>query len=174
MKSIGRRVVVGALLLFAYLALTGNAHPGNIVLGGVVTLGVLALLPSPGARVAGRPWLASLWAYARFFAGLAVDIVKCGFQVALVVLRPSLPIRPGILAIRSGCRTAVGTALSAHAITVTPGEMVVEIGRDGTLYTHCLDVEASAKAADAEQAVRRERLEGSASAASRIGEERAS
>jgi multicomponent Na+:H+ antiporter subunit E len=71
-----------------------------------------------------------------------------------------MPIRPGILAVRSGCRTKSGLALSAHAITVTPGEMVVEIGRDGTFYVHGLDVEASARSADAEQALRCERLEG--------------
>ena len=35
------------------------------------------------------------------------------------------------------------TTVSAEAITLTPGELVVEIGEDGTLYTHTLDVEAT-------------------------------
>ncbi len=159
-----RRILMGMLLLLAYVALTGSAHPGNVALGALVTAAVLAMLPAPAAGTASRSVAATLGAGLRFVARLAADIVKCGVQVAVLVMKPSLPIRPGILAVRSGCRTKAGLALSAHAITVTPGEMVVEIGRDGTLYVHCLDVDASACTADTDQARRCELLEGPAAA----------
>jgi len=147
-------------LLLAYAALTGSAHPGNLALGALVAAGVLALRPPlPQAPLRRGPAAAALAAL-RFAARLAADIVRCGIQVTALVVHPRMPIRPGILAVRSGCRTPAGLALSAHAITVTPGELVVEIGRDGTFYVHCLDVEASARAAEADQARRCALLEG--------------
>jgi multicomponent Na+:H+ antiporter subunit E len=158
------RILMGAPLLLAYVALTGSAHPGNVALGALVTAAVLAMLPAPAAGATSRGAAATLGAGLRFAATLAVDVVKCGVQVAVLVMKPSMPIRPGILAVPSGCRTKAGLALSAYAITVTPGELVVEIGRDGTLYVHCLDLEASRSAADAEQVRRCARLEGPAPA----------
>ena len=163
MSRILRQALAGLPLLLAYVALTGSAHPGNIALGALVAAAVLAMVPPP-APASPRGVAAAAGAGARFAARLAADIVRCGVQVAGLVLRPSMPVRPGILAVRSGCRTRAGLALCAHAITVTPGELVVEIGRDGTFYIHCLDVEDSARAADADQARRRDLLEGPAAA----------
>lgn len=160
MSRILRLAPAWLALLLAYTALTGSAHPGNLALGALVAAGVLALRPPRPGPARRRGPAAAAWAYARFAARLAADIVRCGVQVAALVMHPRMPIRPGILAVRSGCRTGAGLALSAHAITVTPGELVVEIGRDGTLFVHCLDVEASARAAEADQARRRALLEG--------------
>jgi multicomponent Na+:H+ antiporter subunit E len=71
------------------------------------------------------------------------ELIVSGLQVAHIVLSPSLPIKPGIIAIPSGTDSDLATALSAHAITVTPGELVVEISDDGVMYTHVLDVTMS-------------------------------
>jgi multicomponent Na+:H+ antiporter subunit E len=74
------------------------------------------------------------------------------------VLNPRLPLRQGIIAIPSGCQSELGTALSAHAITLTPGEMVVEIDADGVMYTHALDVSAAETAVLDAQTQRRDLL----------------
>lgn len=149
------RVAVMSALLF--LALTENVELSNIVLG--VLIGILvAVILKPAPEDPSLPRLPfALFSLARYTVWLAIDIIRNGIRVARIVLDPKLPIRPGILAIRSKMKTELGIALNAHAITVTPGEQVVEIGEDGTLYTHCLDVVASA--ADAEEAQRtRQRL----------------
>jgi hypothetical protein len=51
-----------------------------------------------------------------------------------LVLDPALPVKPGIIAIPSDCDLGLAADLSAHAITLAPGEKAVEIGRDGTMY----------------------------------------
>jgi multicomponent Na+:H+ antiporter subunit E len=76
---------------------------------------------------------------------LVYDVIASGIQVARIVLDPALPIKPGIVAIPSQCDSEMGTALSAHAITLAPGEMVVEIDERGVMYTSCLDAANSEK-----------------------------
>jgi multicomponent Na+:H+ antiporter subunit E len=79
--------------------------------------------------------------------------------VARVVLTPGVSLRQGIIAIPAETSSDLGRALSAHAITVTPGEMVVEMDEEGTMYTHCLDATAAAETAVAHQRQRRAMLE---------------
>ncbi len=151
------RVAVFAGL--TYLALTFNLEPSNIVVA-VLVGAVVAWLVKPKPEALPLSKLPqSLIAIARYLVFLSGDIIKCGITVARILIDPTLPIRPGIIAVKSGMKTELGTALSAHAITITPGEQVIEIGDDGTMYTHCLDAVSSGAGADAAQANRREMLE---------------
>ena len=142
------------ILLVIYLALTGNLQLSNIVLGGLVATGATLLLRPQPSRMDLRRLPAAAWAVVRYTTILAADVVKSGLTVARIVLDPKLPIRPGIIAIDSGCCSELGTALSAHAITITPGELVIGIDRGGVLYTHCLDATRSAQYAAEAQAMR--------------------
>ncbi len=146
------------ILLVIYLALTGNLQLSNIVLGALVAGAATVLLrPQPG-RMELRRLPAALWATVRYLAILGADVVKSGVGVARIVLDPKLPIRPGIIAIPSGCSSELGAALSAHALTITPGEMVIGIDEVGVMYAHCLDATRSAEYAAEAQAMRRDLL----------------
>jgi multicomponent Na+:H+ antiporter subunit E len=153
-----RFVLVTLALMLVYLSLTANFEPSNLVVGLLLGAGVAALeYPKRGeVRLSQLPGAA--WALLVYLATLAVDIIRSGIVVARIVLDPKLPIRPGVVAIRSGMGQW-GTALSAHAITITPGEMVMEISEDGVMYTHCLDAVSGAESADEGQAKRRQLLE---------------
>jgi len=145
-------------LLVIYLALTGNLQASNVVVGVLVAgAATLLLRPQPG-RMDLRRLPAALWATIRYIAILAADVVRSGVGVARIVLDPKLPIRPGIVAIASGCKSELATALSAHALSITPGELVIGISEDGVLYTHCLDATHSAEYAAQAQAMRRDLL----------------
>lgn len=146
------------ILLVIYLALTGNLEPGNIVLGALVATAATVLLRPQPSRMELRRLPAATWAVVRYIAILAADVVKSGIGVARIVLDPKLPIQPGIIAIETGCEGELGTALSAHALSITPGELVIGISTDGILYTHCLDATHSAEYAAAAQAMRRDLL----------------
>jgi multicomponent Na+:H+ antiporter subunit E len=142
-----------------YLAITANLELSNLIVGLLIGIAIAAVLrpvsqPLPLGRLPG-----ALFNLARYTVWLGIDIIRNGIRVARIVLDPRLPIRPGIIAIPSGMKTELGVALSAHAITVTPGEQVVEIGDDGTMYTHCLDVVSSAAGAEEAQRKRRAMLE---------------
>ncbi|PJF32139.1 MAG: hypothetical protein CUN51_00480 [Candidatus Thermofonsia Clade 1 bacterium] len=84
-----------------------------------------------------------------------IEITRSSFDVARRVLDPKLPMQPGIIAVPTQDETQDDTiaALSAHAITITPGQLAVEFDGAKVMYIHCLDIQ-SAKTADQEQAAR--------------------
>ena len=146
------------VLLVIYLALTGNLQFNNIMLSALVAAAVSLLSrPQPGDTDLRRLPPAA-WALIRYIAILVVDVVKSGIGVARIVLDPKLPIRPGIIVIPSGCSNELAAALSAHALSVTPGELVIGIDDDGMMYTHCLDATRSAEYTVQAQAMRRDLL----------------
>ena len=151
-----RYVRVVILLLIVYLALTASLELSNIVLG-VLVCAAIAILLRPSRQTLGLQSLpGALWALAKYIVILLKDLLVSGLQVAHIVLSPSLPINPGIIAIPAGTDSELATALSAHSISVTPGEMVVEISDDGVMYTHVLDVTRSNEARLSAQERRRD------------------
>jgi multicomponent Na+:H+ antiporter subunit E len=101
----------------------------------------------------------SAFALVRYLVKLIYDVITSGIQLARIVLDPALPIKPGIVSIPSECETEMGTALSAHAITLAPGEMVIEIDDKGVMYTSCLDTTNSEKYVEDAQKIRKDLLQ---------------
>lgn len=127
------------LLTLVYLALTSNLELNNIAVAALLATGVVALVrptPRPTTR---RNFARSTVAFIRYIINLIRDLIVSGIQVARMVLSPSLPIQPGIIAIPAETETDLGLALVTHAVTLTPGELVVEVDDDHVLYTHALD-----------------------------------
>lgn len=146
------------LLAVAYLALTSNLEAANVVVGLALAAGVVVLVRPDLRPLAPRNIPQSIVALVRYLGNLISDLVVSGIQVARIVLSPSLPIRPGIIAIPAQTETDLGIALSAHALTLTPGEIVVEIDDDHTMYTHCLDITHAEEYINEAQQMRREYL----------------
>lgn len=144
---------VSVPLFIVYLALTGNAEPANLVVGALVAVGISLLRPKMDLPLMNLKRLPQfLWAGIRYLFVVAWDVVRGGISTARIVLDPNLPLNPGIIAIPSGTRSELGTALSAHSITLSPGEMVVAIDDEGIMYTHCLNVDDSERmVADAQK-----------------------
>ena len=147
------------LLTAGYLALTANLQLSNVIAGLLLSILVLILLrPAPRA-LNWRLLPSTTWALIRYIFVLAYDLLISGIQVARIVLTPSLPIQQGIIAIPTDCESETAQALSAHAITLTPGEMVVEMSDDGTMYTHVLDASHASETMAEAQRMREEMLQ---------------
>ena len=134
-----RHVYVVLLIFFGYLTLTNNLALNNLVTGAIVAVGLNALLPVRVHKTDYKRLPMALVALAGYIGHLLIDIIRNGVQVALIVASPKLNIKSGVVSIPSDCKSEIALALSAHAITITPGEMVVVMDDDGTMYTHCLD-----------------------------------
>lgn len=155
-----KRLLQLSIPLFAvYLALTGNLELANIITAVIVALIVSLLIPRtelPPFTLQRIPWI--ILAGLGYIAVVAWDVIRGGYSTARIVLDPRLPLNPGIIAIPSGSKSELGTALSAHAITLSPGEMVVAIDDDGVMYTHCLNVDDSQRFIDKAQSMRKNLL----------------
>ena len=145
-------------LWLVYLALTANLEISNLVLGLLISSGLTLLLQPPRGRVDPRRLPRTIVALGHYVLIVLYDAIKSGIAIARIILDPALPIKPGIIAIPSGCSSELATALSAHAITLAPGEMVIEISEDGVMYTHTLDVTHAADYVAEAQRLRRELL----------------
>jgi multicomponent Na+:H+ antiporter subunit E len=147
------------LLTLTYLALTANLEPINVIAGLIIAALVVLLVRPQPHKVDWRQVPEMTVALGRYILVLIYDLVVSGVQVARIVLDPKLPIKPGIIAIPSRCRSEMASALNAHAITLTPGESVIEMGEDGVMYTHCLDADQSKELIEQAQDLRVNLLE---------------
>jgi multicomponent Na+:H+ antiporter subunit E len=139
-----RRIQIALPLFLIYLILSGNAIIPNLIVGILVAFGISTLLPgSDGPAFSWMRIPTFLWALLRYLFVVIWDVIKGGVTTARIVLAPKMPLKTGIISIPSGSKTELGTALSAHAITLSPGELVVEMEDAGNMYTHCLDVDKS-------------------------------
>ena len=77
-------------------------------------------------------------------------MVKANIDVLYRALHPQMPIRPGIVKIRTSLKSDSAITALANSITLTPGTLTVDLTEDGTLYIHWIYV----KSDDVEQATR--------------------
>ena len=69
------------------------------------------------------------------------EVLKANIDVAYRVVHPSLPIKPGIVKVKTSLRSDIACTLLANSITLTPGTMSVDIDKDrSVLYVHWIDV----------------------------------
>lgn len=148
-------LVASALMGAVWMLITGRVSLESFAVGAVVGFAITLLSPErltfrlnrlPGQMIA----------FVIYLLVLARDILLSGVDVARRVLSPTMPLNLGIIAVDTGdeSNSALIAALSADVITLTPGELVVEVENKRVMYVHCLDVETSAKHVQAQQAVR--------------------
>jgi multicomponent Na+:H+ antiporter subunit E len=132
-----------ATLLGFWILLNGSLAMDVLVVG-VIAAAVITLLFRNGLavisefRLTPRALLAAL-GYVFFFLK---ELVKSNFRLAGIVLSPALPLRPGIVKVRTRLKSPMGRLLLANSITLTPGTLTVEI--DGEwLYVHWVTVESA-------------------------------
>ena len=77
-------------------------------------------------------------------------VFKANLDVVYRALHPKMPIKPGIVKIKTTLKTEFGITALANSITLTPGTLTVDLTDDGFLYIHWINV----KSDDIEKATR--------------------
>jgi multicomponent Na+:H+ antiporter subunit E len=139
-----------------WMLVTSRISLESFVLGYVFGLAALLLLRPQRTAIRWQQLPGQILALIMYTLVLMRDITLSGIDVARRVLSPSMPLNPGIIAVETQDekQSPLIAALSADVITLTPGELVVEVEGNRILYVHCLDVEASAMNAPRQQAQR--------------------
>ena len=77
-------------------------------------------------------------------------VIKANLDVVYRALHPAMPIKPGIVKIKTQLKTESGITALANSITLTPGTLTVDLTDDGFLYIHWINV----KSEDTEEATK--------------------
>jgi multicomponent Na+:H+ antiporter subunit E len=69
------------------------------------------------------------------------ECFKANLDGAYRILHPDLPLRPGIVKVKTTLTSDTGITFLANTLTLKPGTMTVDVDRGGGfLYVHCVDV----------------------------------
>lgn len=130
-------IALGWLVLIWNL-LWGEFSWGNLLGGLLVGSAVLLFFPLPPVSFGGRVRPRAVLVLAVSFLA---ELVQASAHVAGIAVRPGYRPRGAILAVRLRVRTDLNLALTAEAISLVPGTLILDVDRDnGVLYVHVLDV----------------------------------
>jgi multicomponent Na+:H+ antiporter subunit E len=69
-------------------------------------------------------------------------VILANLDVVYRVIHPAMPIRPGIVKVRTTLKNPAGRTMLANSITLTPGTLTVDITDDDYLYIHWINVKS--------------------------------
>lgn len=131
-------ILVSLLLVILYALWTGSVDKGDLLVIGVTALLVSAFFVS--ARRFPRITPKRILYGIAYIPYLFISIVKANLDVAHRVIQKKIPLRPGIVTVRTKLHSPMGRTILANSITLTPGTLSVDI-KDDHLFIHWIDVE---------------------------------
>ena len=131
------RLLLAALLVVIYIVWTGSADRSDVAVMSAAAL-LVSVFFSKTRRMPRITPVKVAWSIAYVFY-LFVAIIKANFDVASRIVRPKIPLNPGIVTVRTKLSTPLGRTVLANSITLTPGTLSVEMKGD-ILYVHWIDV----------------------------------
>jgi multicomponent Na+:H+ antiporter subunit E len=128
------------ICLLVWLGLTSSLQPQE-VLAGIAICVVLSLwLGAHYSRLGLPPLeLKRLLSFFIYLAVLGFEIVTANLDVAYRVLHPAMPIRPGVVVIRTRLTSDIARMILANSITLTPGTFTLDVVGD-RLLIHWINV----------------------------------
>ena len=144
------------LLLVWPVAADGSLLWGDIAVGAFVAAFV-ALVMKEIVRVNFIRFLKPFswfWGFVYIFV-FSWYVLRGGLDVAYRVLHPAMPIRPGVVRVKSTLKTSTGRTALANSITLTPGTLTLDVTDDGVFYVHWLFVPTLDDEEAAKQVLRR-------------------
>ncbi len=130
------------ILLIIWLALTSSFHWQELSAGLLVSL-VLSIVLNRSYQELGLPPLSiKRMAFSLIYiVVLFKEIIRANVDVAYRVIHPKMPIKPGIVVIKTALRQDIAKMILANSITLTPGTFTLDILGD-TLLIHWINVQS--------------------------------
>ncbi|KPJ65184.1 MAG: cation:proton antiporter [Coxiella sp. DG_40] len=144
--SAGEKVKGFAWLLVAtfvlWLALSSELNRPELICGGLVCL-MISLFAANMYSKLGFPSLSirMVLFFLVYIIVLFWEIIKANFDVAYRVIHPKMPIKPGIVVIKTHLKSDIAKLILANSITLTPGTFTLDVIGD-KLLIHWINVRA--------------------------------
>jgi multicomponent Na+:H+ antiporter subunit E len=149
MEALKSRISAFVVLIAVWLMVMYPFTLADMLLGVAVAL-VMVLLPLPGLRIYQFLNPKRLVFAFMFLLKFLWAVVQSNLDVAFRVLKPRLPINPGIVEVKTSLKSKLGRLFLANAITLTPGTITVDVDGDA-FFIHWIDVSAQ----DSEEATKK-------------------
>ena len=138
------RLVVFILSFLVWLGLTGGSSAEEILAGAIfgilvsVIAGHFLLTGDYKGRLFRR-----IAAGFRYLFKFLWEMIKANLHVAYIVVHPGLPIKPGVVRVKTKLKSDAAITILANSITLTPGTLTIDIyPGENTLFVHWITVEA--------------------------------
>jgi len=135
-----RRLILFVVLFGLWLLLVWSTDSEDLIAGFLLALIIASVfgsvfLSEPRRLFAPVRWFLFL-CYVPYFLYWCI---RANFDVAYRVVHPDLPIRPGIVKVRTRLKSDLAKTFLANSITLTPGTLTVDI-RGQDLYVHWINI----------------------------------
>lgn len=129
-------LLLNLLLALLWGAASGSFRFSNLAFGFAVGFGVLFAFRE---EIKARPYTDRAWQALRLFGIFLRQLVASNLRVAYDVITPRPRMRPALVAIELEGREDIEIMLLSNMITLTPGNLVVEISEDRrTMFMHAM------------------------------------
>jgi multicomponent Na+:H+ antiporter subunit E len=140
METLKRRLVDAIIIFVLWFLLVWSLDVESLVAGAILAVVFAALLSGLLPRKVERLLSPTRWFWALMhLLSLSFWIVLANFDVLYRVVHPNLPIRPGIVKVKTSLKSDEAKTFLANSITLTPGTLTVDI-IDDWLYVHWINV----------------------------------
>ncbi|MBD3349518.1 MAG: hypothetical protein GF400_10050 [Candidatus Eisenbacteria bacterium] len=140
MERLKRRLLDLIIIFVLWLLLTWSLDAQGVIVGAIIAVIFAFLLSGLLPKRIGRLFSPVRWFWALVhLVSLSFWIVVANFDVLYRVIHPNMPIRPGIVKVKTSLETDEAKTFLANSITLTPGTLTVDI-IDDWLYVHWINV----------------------------------
>ena len=127
-------------LVGIWLLLTLNVTLPNIALGVVSAFVVTLFFAKYSLKADKKQFHIHRYFWAVIYGFIFLwECIKANIDVMYRVIHPRMPIKPGIVKVKSTLKTDIGKVFLANSITMTPGTITVDI-IDDYFYVHWIYV----------------------------------
>ncbi len=135
------RIVVFFLSLLIWILITMVCSIPSLIAGIIIAL-ITSIFAGEMLIITERKFhLKRVWYTIEYLVKFTWELIKANFHVAYIVIHPLLPIKPGIVKVKTKLKRDSALTMLANSITLTPGTLTVDIDVDNQiLYVHWIDV----------------------------------
>jgi len=137
-----RRIILFIVAFTLWLLLAWTLNWQHLLVGCIAAFLVAFLFGNVFVQEPKKCLQIKRWFWFLCYLSLFIwECIKANLDVAYRVLHPAMPIKPGIVKVRTSLKSTIAKTFLANSITMTPGTLSVDI--DGEhLYIHWIYVQA--------------------------------
>jgi multicomponent Na+:H+ antiporter subunit E len=133
------RIIFHIALAFIWCMMHNSFHPATFIVGYMLAWASTTMFKVISSY---QPYRMNIWEGIKLFFVFLKEMIVANFQIAYIIITPSMNIRPGLIEYPLDIRNDGAIVLLANMISLTPGTLSVDISPDRKyIYVHAMVME---------------------------------